>query len=140
LRVGARTAAVALALVGTAVSAYLTWLHYSGSLALCLGIGGCEIVQTSRYAMVGDVPVALVGLAGSVAMLAFAVARLGSAEPRLDLILFGLALAGTGYVAYLTYVELFVLEAVCPWCVIVALCTVGIFALVARDVLRSARP
>ena len=83
--------------------------------------------------MVGDIPVALVGLGGYVAILAIAVARLGSPSASLDLALFGLSLAATAYVAYLSYVEVFVLGAICPWCVSVAVCSVAIFAIIARD-------
>ena len=115
--------------MGTAVSAYLVWVHYSGSLALCVGIGGCEVVQTSRWSMVGDIPVALIGLLGYVTMLAVAAARVVSPRPELDLALFGLSLTATAYVAYLSYVEVFVLGAICPWCVSVALCSVAIFGL-----------
>lgn len=131
----ARHAAAFFAAVGTAVSAYLVWIHYSGSLALCIGVGGCEAVQTSRYAMVGDLPVATIGLGGFVAILAVAVARSVSDHPWLDLALFGLSLAATAYVGYLTYVEVFVLGAICPWCVTVAVCAVAVFVLAARDLL-----
>lgn len=126
-------AAVVLAAIGTAVSAYLTWVHYSGSLALCVGVGGCEAVQTSRWSMVGPVPVALVGLAGMAAMLAVGLLRLRSDAPWAATALFGMSVAATAYVAYLTYVELFVLGAVCPWCVIVAIASAGIFAIVAWE-------
>ena len=127
----------ALAVIGTAVSAYLTWVHYSGSLALCVGLGGCEVVQTSRWSMIGDIPVALVGLVGYVAILTVAAARLWSRRPGLDLALFALSLAATGYVLYLSYIEVFVLGAICPWCVSVAVCSVAIFGLTARDLLAS---
>lgn len=130
-----RRVAVAFAAIGAAVSAYLTWVHYSGSLALCVGFGGCEAVQTSRFAMVGALPVAVIGLAGFVAMLAVAILRLVRRDASLDLALFGMSLAGTLYVGYLTYLEVFVLGAICPWCVTAALCAVVIFAVVAREVL-----
>jgi uncharacterized membrane protein len=130
-----RNATVFFAAVGTAVSAYLTWVHYSGSLALCIGVGGCEAVQTSRYAMVGELPVAAIGLGGFGAMLGVAIARLVSDRAWLDLALFGLSLAATLYVGYLTYVEIFVLGAVCPWCVTAAACAVAVLALAARDLL-----
>lgn len=136
IAVRGRGAAVAVAATGTLISAYLTWVHYSGSLALCVGVGGCEAVQTSRFAMVGAVPVALIGLGGFLAILVVAVARLWSIRAELDLALFTLSLSAALYVLYLTYVELFVLRAVCPWCVAVAVCACAIFAHAARTVLR----
>lgn len=119
------------------MSAYLTWVHYSGSLALCVGVGGCEAVQTSRFSMLGPIPVALIGLAGMLLILAVAIWRLVSDDARLDLALFALALMATVYVAYLSYIEVFVLGAICPWCVAVAVCSVVIFALAARDLMRA---
>jgi uncharacterized membrane protein len=127
------------AAIGTAVSGYLTWLHYSGSLALCIGVGGCEAVQTSRFSMLGSVPVAALGLAGFVGMLLLAVARLSSSMPGLDLALFMLSFGATLYVVYLSYVEVFVLGAICPWCVSVAVCAVAILAFVGWDLLSPRR-
>ena len=69
---GRRVATAVLAAIGTPIAGYLTWVHYSGSLALCVGAGGCEAVQASRYSMVGPVPVAVLGLVAIGAMAAFA--------------------------------------------------------------------
>ncbi|MEK7862450.1 MAG: vitamin K epoxide reductase family protein [Chloroflexota bacterium] len=132
----ARRATAAIAAVGTLISAYLTWVHYSGSLALCVGVGGCEAVQTSRYAMVGTVPVALIGLGGFVTILAVALARVRWPRPELDLALFALSLTATLYVLYLSYVEVVVLGAICPWCVAVAVCAGAVFVAAARAVLN----
>jgi uncharacterized membrane protein len=133
---GARGAIVAFSLIATLVSAYLTWVHYSGSLALCIGVGGCEAVQTSRYSMVGAVPVALLGFIGCSAILAAAVAY-ARANATALIVLFALSLGATLYLAYLTYLEVFVLGAICPWCVSVALCVTAVLALAAREVFAS---
>ena len=136
-----RASAAVVAAIGTLVSAYLTWVHYSGNLALCIGVGGCEAVQNSRFSVVGPVPIALIGLAGFIAMLAVALLRLRDDAPAWsDTALFGLSLAATLYVAYLTYIELFVLGAVCPWCVMVAVCAAVVLALVSVDLFRPQRP
>lgn len=87
--------------------------------------------------MLGDIPVSLLGLVGMLAILVVSVARLRYRDGQLDVALFAMALAATVYVAYLSYVEVFVLHAICPWCVAVAICSVLIFALVARDVMRA---
>ena len=87
--------------------------------------------------MLGDVPVALLGLAGMLAILVVSVARIRYDDAQLDVALFAMALAATVYVAYLSYIEVFVLHAICPWCVAVAICSVLIFALIARDVMRA---
>jgi uncharacterized membrane protein len=67
-------------------------------------------VQSSPYAKLGGVPVAIVGLAGYLAVLA------SLALPDRALTAF-LALVGAGFSAYLTYLELAVIDAVCQWCV-----------------------
>ena len=87
--------------------------------------------------MLGEIPVALLGLGGMLAILVVALMRLRYRDGQLDIALFAISLAATLYVAYLTYIELFVLGAVCPWCVSVAICAVAIFALIARDVMRA---
>ena len=127
---------VAVSTLGLAVSGYLTWVHYSGSLALCVGVGGCETVQSSRYARVGPAPVALHGLLGLAARLALSAIRLrrGARTPwDLRVLLFGGALAGTLFAAYLTALELFVIGAVCPWCLVTALCLVLLLLLASTD-------
>ena len=66
-----RIGAVALALVGIAVSGYLLWVHEAGASIVC-ATGGCETVQHSRYAEIMGVPVAFLGLAGYVVLVATA--------------------------------------------------------------------
>ncbi len=131
---------VALAAIGTAVSAYLTWVHYSGSLALCVGAGGCEVVQASRYAMLGPVPVALLGLVALAAMTALAWWRFRANGPAAALsALFALSLAATLVVVYLTYLEVFVIRAICPWCASLAAAVVAILVLTVREVFATDR-
>jgi uncharacterized membrane protein len=135
-----RPAAAVIAAIGTVISAYLTWVHYSGDLALCIGVGGCEAVQGSRFAVAAGVPVALVGLGGFAVILVLALLRLREEPPAwADTAIFGLGIAATLYVAYLTYIELFVLGAVCPWCVAVAICAVLVLALVSVELLGPRR-
>ena len=131
-----RWAPAGLAALGVAVSAYLTGVHYGGTPLLCTGAGGCEQVQASRFATVAGVPVALLGLGLYLALLGIAIwrGRGGDATPApVLLVLFGLALAGTLYSAYLTYLELFVIGAICPWCVTSAMLVTTICALAAWD-------
>lgn len=109
-----RAAALALALVGIGVAGYLTWVHYAEVEPVCVGGGGgCERVQTSEYADLFGIPVAVLGLAGYISIL---LASLGRSEP-FRLAAAALALAGAGFSLYLTYLELFVIEAICQWCV-----------------------
>jgi uncharacterized membrane protein len=122
-------ALLGLASLGALVSAYLTWVHYSGAEALCTGLGGCETVQSSRYSVLADVPVALLGLVLYLLLIASILAPLPVGREWTALGRFGLALAGALYSAYLTYLELFVVHAICPWCVASAVLMVAILVL-----------
>jgi uncharacterized membrane protein len=111
---GLRCLLAALAAAGFVISAYLTWAHVSGVPPACVGgSGGCETVQTSRYSEILGVPVAVLGMAAYATMLACAVFRAETAA------VFGafVALVGVLFSAYLTYLELFIIRAICQWCV-----------------------
>jgi uncharacterized membrane protein len=109
-----RIAGLAVVLAGLGVASYLTYVHYAGLQPFCAGGGhGCERVQSSSYARLGGIPVALLGLAG---YLAIATALLAPGE-RARLAAAALAVSGFGFSAYLTYLELFVIDAICQWCV-----------------------
>jgi len=103
----------ALAMVGLLISAYLTWVHYMGVVPVCVGgSGGCKTVQTSIYATILGVPVAVLGLVGYSGLL-LSVSLRGEVGIYLG---FLVALVGTLFSAYLTYLELFVIHAICEWC------------------------
>jgi uncharacterized membrane protein len=109
-----RAAALTAALLGIGVAGYLTYVHYAGLQPFCAGGGhGCERVQSSVYARLGGIPVAVIGLAG---YLAIAAALIAPGEPA-RLAAAGLAVIGFGFSAYLTALELFVIDAICQWCV-----------------------
>lgn len=139
---------LALAAAGAAIAGYLGWVALdAGQEAACGGVGNCGAVQGSRYAEIGGVPIALLGFGMYAALLALLAARRlwprlrgGEAPPRaLASLPFALAFGGTLYSAYLTYLELFVIEAICPWCVASAV-VVTLIALLAAPDLRAAGP
>ncbi|HKZ04141.1 MAG TPA: vitamin K epoxide reductase family protein [Methylomirabilota bacterium] len=107
-------AVAGLAAVGLVVAGYLSWLKWSGASALfCTPGTGCDIVQASRYAMLVGVPTALMGAALYFVIGALALAGLDRARWRLAFIL---AAAGVGFSGYLTYLSLVELKAACIWC------------------------
>ena len=127
-----RTAAIAISVVGIAIAGYLTYVHYAGISPVCEIAHGCEKVQTSEWSKVGGVPVALLGLLGYVAILA-ALSIPGELAMTAAA---GLAVVGAGFSAYLTYREVFTIEAICIWCVASA---VLMLALAVLTVARLAR-
>jgi len=129
-----RAAIAVLGALGLAIAAYLTYVHYAGLHPLCLsGSGGCERVQTSPQAKLGGVPVALLGLAGYALIVATAALRGEAARTAGAL----LGLAGVGFSAYLTYEELFHIQAVCQWCVASAVLMAGLAALTCLRLVRE---
>lgn len=115
-----------LSVLGIGVSAYLLWVRLAGSSALCTGFGGCELVNASRYALVAGIPVSLIGLIGYLVILGLSLWKMRGGPWMLSALVFGMALVGFLYSLYLTYLELFVILAVCPWCVASALLMTGI--------------
>jgi uncharacterized membrane protein len=113
-----RIASAAVATVGLGIAAYLTIVHYSGGSPVCAIAHGCATVQHSRYAELGGIPVAVLGLGGYVAIL---LTLLRDDELARTATAF-LALTGFGFSAWLTYVEIDRLNAICIWCVGSAIC------------------
>ncbi len=123
-----------LAAIGVLVSAYLLTVHWGWWQAVCLGVGDCESVNTSRWSELFGIPVALLGGLSYLAIIAscILVARELFAEYA-RMALFFIAAIGVAFSAYLTYIELFVLHAVCPWCVLSAILITAIAILTAME-------
>ena len=125
-----------VALAGVLLSVYLTWTHLRGVVPVCVGGGGgCETVQTSRYSEVLGVPVAALGLFAYAALLLSAVLD----GERAVLLGVFVALVGVLYSAYLTYLELFVIGAICQWCVASAALMVAALILTGLRVVRGTK-
>ena len=102
-----------LAILGVGIAGYLTYVHYAGVEPVCNIAHGCHKVQTSQYAKLAGVPVAVLGLLGYVGILAGLVVPGENGRMAAAL----LALIGFGFSMYLTYRELFTIDAICQWCV-----------------------
>jgi uncharacterized membrane protein len=135
-----RQAIVLLALVGLLVATYL-WLYKIGVLGeLKCGTGSCEYVQTSPYAEVLGVPVAFIGVVGYVVLFLVGLAGLQprfQEDRRVTTLLAVLATVGFGFTLYLTAIELFVLHAICRWCVGSAVIMTAIWALALAGAIRA---
>lgn len=103
-----------VAVIGIGVATYITIADSSGGSPACLaGGGGCETVANSSYSHIAGVNIAVFGIVGYVLLLISAffandAARFGG---------FAVALGGFGFSVYLTYLEIFKIEAICQWCV-----------------------
>jgi uncharacterized membrane protein len=100
--------------LGLAVATYVALTEFGGGTPVCVAGGhGCETVARSKYSHVAGINVAAIGIAGYVGILLAALLR-GDPGRFLGLML---ALVGFGFSAYLTYLELFTIDAICQWCV-----------------------
>jgi uncharacterized membrane protein len=132
-----RIAIGAVAVAGLCVSGYLTAIRAAGDDPVCVIGGGCHTVQQSDYAELAGIPVAVLGLIGYTTLLVAAIlpGQLGRALGLFT------ALVSFGFSMYLTYAELFIIDAICAWCVTSAvLITLALVVTILRAMAGSATP
>ena len=112
-------ASIALVIIGIAVSIYMTIYKISGNDGMCLGSGDCSTVNASRFSEVNGIPVAVFGIIGYAALLFVHIFETRNEFFRKNgtLLIFGMALTGFLFTLWLVYVELALLNAICPFCV-----------------------
>jgi uncharacterized membrane protein len=121
-----RRAIAFLAAVGIGVATYIAIVESGGGSPVCLAGGsGCETVAKSSYSHLAGINIAVFGIVGYALLLGSAflandLARLGG---------FAVALGGFGYSVFLTYLEIFKIEAICQWCVASAVLMTVLFLL-----------
>lgn len=108
-----RLCVAALATAGLVVSGYLTWARYADVTIAC-STGGCETVQGSSYATVAGIPVPVLGIVGYATLFATALFVLDLARALGAAV----ALGAFAFSAYLLFVQLALIDAVCDWCVV----------------------
>jgi len=122
-------ASMVLAIIGLLDSAYLFIYKISKNNAMCLGSGDCSTVNASRFSEIKGIPVSILGFIAYLAiiiLLFLEIRKLYSSENS-NLMVFGISLVGVFFSAYLTYIELYVIHAVCPFCVLSAVVITLIF-------------
>jgi uncharacterized membrane protein len=108
-----------LAVVGVGVASYLSFVEMTGARAVCGPVGDCNTVQQSPYARLLGVPIGVLGVGGYVAMVvAWVMGAIGRVRLRngARVALWVMALGGTAFSMYLTFLEPFVIGATCAWC------------------------
>ena len=120
-----------IACLGFVDATYLLVYKLTNNNAMCLGNGGCHDVNFSSYSEIAGIPVSVFGMAAFLA-----IAGILLLEPRLKiarengpLAIFGISLAGVVFTAYLTWLEIYVIHAICPFCVASAVIIALIFIL-----------
>jgi uncharacterized membrane protein len=129
-----RIAIAALSLVGMGIAVYLTIVDFIGEAPACAAGGhGCATVAHSSYSHLLGLPVSIYGFVGYAAIFVSSLIA-GDAGRTAG---FALALIGVGFSAYLTYLELFVIDAICQWCVASAITMTALLAACTLRMLRA---
>jgi uncharacterized membrane protein len=131
-----------LAVVGVCIALYLTLYKVGVIGVLSCSIGSCETVNTSKWSMLLGIPIAAWGLGAYVVLLLLAMVGSGDAhESNVTISRIIVALAGWSvlFSAWLTYLELFVIHAICIWCLSSGVLWVVIFALSVADLRAVSR-
>ncbi len=120
-----------LAILGAVDATYLFIYKLTGNPHMCLGNGGCHDVNFSPYSEINGIPVSIFGLAAYLVIVCilFLEARLKLAKENGPLAIFGISLGGVAFTAYLTYLEIYIINAICPFCVASAIIIAFIFVL-----------
>lgn len=124
-----RVASYGLAILGFLDALYLLIIKLTNNKGLCLeGIGDCWTVNLSKYSEIAGVPISILGMGAYLAVIVLLFLETKGSFWKINspILIFGLMLAGTLYSAYLTYIEIYVLKAICPFCVISALTTLSL--------------
>jgi len=129
-----------LSLLGLGVSIYLAYVEISQVEAVCGPVGHCNLVQSSTYAQILGIPIAVLGILNYVAIaILWAGQRLKPLATLSAVALLGLTLFGALFSIYLTLLEIFVIRAVCVWCLSSAIITTALLLLVVIPVTRTLR-
>ena len=122
---------VILSILGAADALYLLIYKLTGNSQMCLGSGGCHDVNFSVYSEIYGIPVSVFGMSANLVILCilFLEGRLKIAKENGPLAIFGISLGGVAFSAYLTYLEIYVIHAVCPFCVASAVLITLLFIL-----------
>lgn len=110
--------------IGLIDALYLTWMKITNNPRMCIqGLGDCFTVNTSKYSEIAGIPVAVLGAAAYLCLFLIMLTenRTDFLKSNSVLFIFGITLSGTLFSAYLTYIELFVLRQICPFCVVSAI-------------------
>lgn len=128
---GTAWSALAVCLIGTGAAVYLTVEHFTGNKSFaCPATSSinCEKVTTSQWSQMFGIPVAVIGLAYFVVMLALCTPWLWR-DPRLNGLRVAGAAVGVLTALYLIWIELFRIDAICIWCTVVHVCSLALLAI-----------
>ena len=122
-------AAIVVSFLGFLDASYLTIKHFRGEVAPCSLLEGCEVVTTSKYSTIGDIPISLFGAMFYISVLAAAFFYLDTKSTKAIKSIPLLTLTGFIVSAVLVYLQIFVLKAICVYCMFSALTSTLLFVI-----------
>jgi len=134
-----RQITIALTILGLLVSIYMTIYKLIPDSNMCIGSGGCETVNASKYSEVNGIPVAVVGAIGYATLLGilWLERKPGFFKDNGSMIFFGISLIGFFFTVWLIYVEIALIKAYCPFCITSQITMTLIFILSVVRVVRQ---
>lgn len=109
-------------------SSYLSVLHYKNIIPPCSVLGECETVLTSRYAVIGGVPVSLFGIVYYLALTVLSVLYFDTKRSKFMIVAMGMSVLGFVFTLWLFFLQVFVIKAFCEYCLFSAVITTTLFA------------
>jgi uncharacterized membrane protein len=131
-----------LCLVGLALSGYLTYMISTQSSLGCTPFGGCSVIQTSPYGRLFGIPVSIIGIFSyaSIALLCFISQSEKNTLARFTALgIMILPMTALLFSTYLTYVEIFILETICTWCLVASLVDATLMIFIVRQISNLVR-
>lgn len=138
-----KTLQLILILMGTIVSAYLVYIKVTNGAVACVAgdVFNCDKVQTSAFSSIFNIPVVYPGLAMYLLLTALLLLenRLPFLRENGQMIVVGISVFGWLFSMYLVYIQFFVLQSLCPWCLLHEVIFTLFFAVSIARYLRSNR-
>lgn len=122
-------ALLVVSFIGFLDAAYLTVKHYFSSSVICSFLAGCEIVTTSQYATIGNIPIALLGTLFYLAVFILSAIYLDTGRSGIIKTILGFSVIGFLSSVWFVYLQLFILKAICFYCMISAVTSTFLFIL-----------
>jgi uncharacterized membrane protein len=134
-----RLVSAILAVIGLLDSLYLTWAKLTHTAVICGGSSECQTVNDSPYAEIAGIPISLLGMGAYIVILVllYLDKRGRFWDEYSKIFVFGITLAGVLYSAYLTFIEVAVIYAICPYCVVSAVVMLLLFIIAIVRLVQS---
>jgi len=134
---------ISFSFAGFWLSCYLLWARLTNHQVFCGNSISCDLVLKSAYSAIAGVPVTFLGLLAYLILLIITLLRghvVKYHDANIRLATYGISLTGFLYSGYLTYIQIFVLGAMCVWCLISMVLITIIFIMTIHDITEALRP